>query len=333
MRNYFLGIFILTALFTMLGCESDTKSKLNIDVSSVAKSEVKIKRYGKTMFDIPQEIFMDTVMNFAKEFPLFFDGGRSDTLALLSLKSFFGDQYMRELNDEVQQKFPNLADIEDQLSGAMQHFKYYFPTSIDYKYYSYISGLDIQFPVKVADNNIVIGLDLYLGHTKVYDLSGFPKYKSVWLTKESLVADVMSEMAMGILPEPDKSAVLLHQFIEQGKRLYFIQAMLPQISDTLLLKYTQEQYDWCINHEARLWSLMIENQFLFETDVAIQKKFIDDGPFTSILSSAAPARLGHFIGWRIVSKYMARNDASLQQLLSETNDQKILKESKYKPRR
>ena len=109
--------------------------------------------------------------------------------------------------------------------------------------------------------------------------------------------------------------------------------MIPDISDTLLMKYSREQLDWCYKKESLLWSLMVENQFLFSSDVQIQKKFMEDGPFTSVLSDAAPARLGHFIGWRIVSKYMANNDVSLSELLLETDNQKILKKSKYKPKR
>ncbi len=329
----YLGIIIIGVLLFMQSCDFEAKSDLNVDLSSTAKPEINIKRYGKTMFAIPQDVFMDSVLTLTSEYPLFFEGGRSDSLALLSLKSFFADQYMRELNDEVQEKYSDLKPIEEQLSNAMQHFKYYFPTSVDYNYYTYISGLDLQYPIKVIDNNVVIGLDLFLGETKVYALSGFPKYKSRWFNQESLVPDIMSEMAMGLLPEPDMSAKLLHHFIEQGKRLYFVQAMMPSISDTLLLKYTQQQYDWCNSHEARLWSLMIENQFLFKSELSIKKKFMDDGPFTSILSSSAPARLGQFIGWKIVSKYMAKNDVSLQELINETDDQKILKKSKYKPAR
>jgi len=114
--------------------------------------------------------------------------------------------------------------------------------------------------------------------------------------------------------------------------LFFIQAMMPNLADTLLLKYTQKQIDWCYENEARLWSLMVENQFLFGTDISIQKKFMDDAPFTSILSTEAPARLGQFLGFQIVSKYMAKTEEFLPELLAEENAQMILKKSKYKPK-
>jgi hypothetical protein len=285
------------------------------------------------MFSIPLDSFVSEVPKIAINFPVFFGDGSMDSLFLLNLKDFFADPYMQELNTMTQEKYADISEVENTLSLAMQHYKYHFPMAEEYVFYSYISGLNLQLPVKVMDNNIVIGLDLYLGKNDIYSKSGFPKYKSKWLIKNSIAPDVMSELALGLLPPPDLSAKLLHQFIQQGKRLYFVQAMMPDIADTVLMKYTQKQINWCYKKESLLWSLMVENQFLFSSDVQIQKKFMEDGPFTSVLSSTAPARLGHFIGWRIISKYMANNDVTLAELLMETDDQKILKKSKYKPRR
>ena len=61
-------------------------------------------------------------------------------------------------------------------------------------------------------------------------------------------------------------------------------------------------------------------------------KFMNDGPFTSVFSKTSPARTGWFVGWRIVSLYMARNNVSMQELFRENDSQKILKLSKYKPK-
>jgi uncharacterized protein YjaZ len=323
---------ILLILFTA-SCYDD-KPNLDVDLSNINAVNVKIKRYEKTMFAIPLDSFLSVVPSLKNDFPVFLDGDMSDSLALLNLKSFFSDPYLKELNDLVQKKYPNLDSQQKELAKAMQHYYYYFDFPKSFSYYSYVSGLDINFPVKVIDSNIVIGLDLFLGkNTKAYELSGFPKYKSKWLVEESMIPDAMSELARGMMPENDLSANLLDQMIYEGKRLFFIQSMIPEISDTLLLHYSKSQLEWCENKEGRLWSLMIDNQFLFKNDVSIQKKFMDDAPFTSILSTEAPARLGHYLGWRIVSKYMARGGASLQELLEENNSQKILKISKFKPER
>jgi hypothetical protein len=63
-------------------------------------------------------------------------------------------------------------------------------------------------------------------------------------------------------------------------------------------------------------------------------KYTSDGPFTSVLSKQAPARIGHWVGWQIIRQYMNNNpDVSLEQLMQENDAQAILKKSKYKPRK
>ncbi len=331
--NKAISFFLIIALSILAACNNDSP-KLDIDLSNTKIPVVHIKRYAKTMFALKADSFFKAIPKLRKSFPVFLNGDMKDSLALLNLKTFFLDPYMQELNNLVQKKFPNLQPQEQQLALAMQHYYYYFHSPKSFSYYSYVSGLDIGAPIKVIDSNIIIGLDLYLGaNTKAYMMSGFPKYKSKWLIKEAMIPDVMHELVSGMIPEKNLSSHLINQMIYEGKRLFFVQAMIPSISDSLLLHYSQSQLQWCYDNEARLWSLMIDNQFLFKNDVQVQKKFMNDAPFTSILSSEAPARLGEFLGWRIVSKYMARNKVSLSALLKEQNAQKILKLSKYKPKR
>ncbi len=330
--NLWFFAAIITGLLAMVSCDDDSPS-LKVDLSSTPMPEVNIKRYEQLMFSLPEDSILNELPKYKDEFPLFL-GDLENALGLLQLKAFFADPYMQELNTLVQEKYPNANSIEEELSKAMQHYSYYYDSSLSFQYYSYISGLDIQYPIKAMGTNIVIGLDLYLGaNNDVYSLSGFPQYKSKWLREEALVPDIMSELARGMMAEKDLSSQLLNQMLYEGKRLFFLQSMMPEISDTLLLHYTKKQMEWCYENEARLWSLMIENQFVFKNDVQIQKKFMDDGPFTSVFSTEAPSRLGHFLGWRIISKFMSRSDYQLSELMEEEKSQKILKESKYKPKR
>ena len=63
--------------------------------------------------------------------------------------------------------------------------------------------------------------------------------------------------------------------------------------------------------------------------------YLTDGPFTPGLgdkSESAP-KLGIWIGWQMVKKYMVENpDVTLQKLMADTDAQKILTKSKYKPK-
>jgi hypothetical protein len=71
---------------------------------------------------------------------------------------------------------------------------------------------------------------------------------------------------------------------------------------------------------------------LYNTDYQIQTKLIQDGPFTAGFSSESPARLGIFIGWKIVINYLQNNPkVSLFELIQMKDSQRILQESAYKP--
>lgn len=113
------------------------------------------------------------------------------------------------------------------------------------------------------------------------------------------------------------------------------QIMPEQMADTLKIGYTQKQLDWCKVFEADIWAYLIQNNLLYETNFNKIQVFLSEGPFTPGLgenNSSAP-KLGVWVGWQIVRKYMEEHpELSLQQLMAETDAQKILTQSKYKPK-
>jgi len=330
MSKYLFSI-VVGFLFFLTACV-DSNNNLNIDVSDTALPKVKIKRYEQAMFRIPADSFIAIAPRKQTDFPIFLQGDISDTAALIELKSFFYDPHMIELYRLTMEQYPSLNMLEERLAKAMQHYHHYFPKAQAYNYYSYVSGLDIKYPVKFIDNNLIIGLDNYLGETQqVYVRSAFPKYQTKWFIPERIIPDCMVEIASGLMPEQEKGESLLDNMIYQGKLLYFAKAMQPNIADSLLLKYSEKQYAWCKRYENKIWGVMIDNQFLFKKEQNLIRKFMEDGPFTAVFSKESPARTGWFIGLRIVSEYMARNKVSMGELLLEQDSQKILKQSKYKP--
>ena len=328
------SIYILIiAFFVSINSCIEPENNLNIDVSSIPKPNIKIRRYEQAMFSIPADSFFSAVPKLQNNFLVFLNGDISDSSALIELKSFFADPYMIELYKKSMTKYPSLDLIEDQLSDAIQHFYFYFPFSDDLQFYSYISGLDVNTPIKFVGEDLIIGIDNYLGNDEdIYLKSGFPKYKVNWLIPERIVPDAMDEIASGLMPEQQKGESLLENMIHKGKVLYFTQSMLPSISDSLLLRYSTKQYTWCRTFEGKIWGLMIDNQFLFKKDQKLVGKFMNDGPFTTVFSNTSPSRIGWFVGWRIVSSYMNHNDVSMIDLLQEKDTKKILKLSKYKPK-
>ena len=120
--------------------------------------------------------------------------------------------------------------------------------------------------------------------------------------------------------------------VDAGKRLWFLDAIVPDLPDSLKISYTSKQYSWIMENEQHVWAAIVENNMLFSTDPKIAKIFMSDGPFTPEFSKDSPPRLGEWIGWQIVKRYMEQNtDVTLQQMMREKDAQKILTLSKYKP--
>ena len=120
--------------------------------------------------------------------------------------------------------------------------------------------------------------------------------------------------------------------IYQGKLLYLADALLPGADDTLKIGFTKKQMSWCSDHEKDIWGHLIQNKFLYSSDVEIVTKFTGEGPFTTGFVKESPARTGVWIGWRIVRSYMGENPkTTLEQLMNENDPQMILSKSKYKP--
>lgn len=328
--SLFVSSFLLL-LFLLSACSED--NIFQVDISSVPKEEVKIKRYEKEAFQIPSDSFLARVPELQKKYPVFFEGDIRDTLGLLQLRSFFLDPYMIDLFENVNSKFPDLNKIEQDLSKAFQYLAYYFPSLDRPTVYSYISGLDFKYPNKFIDGSLLLGLDMYLGkETKAYSLSGFPKYRNRWSEPELIVPDAMAEVASGLLEPLGQDASLLEHMIYRGKILYFVHAMVPDIADTLLFKYPKAKFDWVNRNQGNVWAYIIENQLLYSSEKRIMRKFTEDGPFTDLFTKKSAPRLADFVGYQIVYHFIKETEYSLAELMREDQAQKVLKLSRYKPK-
>ena len=126
----------------------------------------------------------------------------------------------------------------------------------------------------------------------------------------------------------------IDHIVYEGKILYFFDAMLPDTPDSIKIKYSPSQIEWCYKNESNVWSYIIENKILYSTDHKILTKMCSDGPFTSFFSKQSPARVGNWVGWQIVRSYMENNKKiTLNELFTNQDGQDILMKSKYKPQK
>lgn len=328
-----LFLWCLTVILS--SCE---RNPLKINVSGV-QVDLKIKHLDADLLKLQQDQLQAAIPALKSAYRDFFDiftyrmigiGGTEQANFPDLLYSFISDTLNQKLTATVAEKIDTVK-FRKELTEAFKHYKYYFPVKEIPVICTCISGFNQS--VVTAEKLIGISLEKYLGtNNRFYKQLGLPVYKRRNMHPEKMVPDMMYAWALTEWPLPENANSLLNQMIQEGKRLYFVDAMLPDVPDTLKIGFTKKQLDFCKNGEAQMWTYLAEHKLLFTTDRMNVKRFIDDGPYTSAFTDQSPARTGSWLGWQIVRSYMKQHkEIKLADLMNNTDYQAILNQSGYQP--
>ena len=257
-------------------------------------------------------------------------GGPEEEDFISNLQKFTEDTLIRDLNSLVGEKI-ELEKLEKDLEKAFQYYKYYFSEKEVPKIVSCISGFNQS--VVTSENLIGISFDKFLGSDcSYYPQLGLPEYKRRRMNPENILPETMMAWGITEFPKNDNSSNLLSDIIYHGKLMYFVDAMLPDLNDSLKIGYSKKQLDFCINSEESMWAFLAEHRLLYSSQRMDVKRYIDDAPFTNSFTNESPGRTGVWLGWRIVRAYMKKNpEVSLSQLMQNQHYQEILNKSGYHP--
>lgn len=311
-------LFVCLFLF-LIGCKTENKTK--IDVSHI-DADVTVARFDVDFYNSSKETLSQT----KKKYPMLFP---HDVDSVWVNKINNKDE--QELFAETQKLYKDFSRQEKQLENLFQHVQYYnekfqIPTVI-----TMLTNMDNR--VVYADKYLFVSLDNYLGRNHEF-YAGHPKYIRQNNTKEHLIVDVANTIIDQQVP-PNPNRRFIDKMIYEGKKMYLLDAYLPDISDQEKIGYTPEKFDWAVNSEENIWRYFIDRDLLYSTDNKLNKRFLDVAGFSKFYLSEdnkSPGQIGVFIGWQIVRSYMQNNDVSLRQLMKATEEE-IFTKSKYKPKR
>ncbi|MBI3233092.1 MAG: hypothetical protein HYZ42_03475 [Bacteroidetes bacterium] len=249
------------------------------------------------------------------------------------MRNFVTHPIIKKLYTEVEKQYKDFHSVEEDLTDAVKHFKYHFPNKPIPTFTTLID--EVGTKVRFFDKTVALSLDHFLGT----DFDGYKvipelnTYQLRRMRKEYIVSTWMHGLYAFTFGEAIPRSFLA-AMIEEGKKQYFIDAMLPEVSDTIKREYTEKQLDFCEENQADMWNHFAKNKLFFNGNETDYQRYMDDGPFTSapdVPASSAP-RLGMYCGWKIVTHYMNEHpEVTLLQLIQEKDYQKILRESKYRP--
>ncbi len=331
-RNVNKSLLIVLLVF-LFSCKSGPKKP---DVSDV-KLDVKIQRFEQDLFAVKQDSDLNLLRKrYAEVLSLYSNkviglGDSNDPNYLEYLNQFLSDSTMRQVADSVAKKFPTLEKEEKELEKAFKYMTCYFPDLKIPDFYSQISGFNQS--IVVAQNLVGISLDKYLGKDcEFYSYLGSPMYVRENMIPERIAQDVVLAYALTEFPFKPVKDDLVSNMIYQGKIRYFVQTMMPDKSEADVMKYSQEELEWCEENAELMWGYIIEQKHLFTTDYRTVIKYINDGPFTPGMPQKSPSRTGIWIGWQIVKEYMAKHPKySIAELMLDNDYATLLRESAYQP--
>ncbi len=335
-----LQIYIIFfCCFVFFSCKQTSRP----DISNI-HLDIKISRFDKDVASGIGKNVEKTSEALNKKYGVFYDDyvhkmvGNPSNTGVEVLSGLYADKAYKDLTAEVDSVFPNLGSQEKNLTETFKYIKYYYPKAKVPQFIAFVSGFSYQIPI--GDKYYGIGLDMFLGKdSKFYRgiTESVPRYLSRQFSPENIVPRVATTYAHEeLFREPDENKTLLSKMIFQGKILYFLEKVLPQhVGDSTLLGYTEKQYDWAKHFEGDIWAYFLQNNLLYESDYQKIQVYLAEGPFTPGLGEkreSAP-KLGVFIGLQIVKKYLDEHPSiTLQQLMSDNDAQKILQQSRYKPK-
>lgn len=344
-------VFVILISFFIFSCKNEIKEEHSTSEIENIKLKIEIKRFEVDLFKAKSA---DEVMALKNKYPDFYPvyvyqimqgiSGDYRTGEAESAKNLLNNfvtvpdfgLWLKHRTDTV---FPNLDKFNEELTLAMKHYKFYFVKDTIPQFITFLSPLVVNFPFIEGTNQVGIGLDMYLGSDFIpyhaYNLADqFPNYRIRKMRKDYLLRDLITALVVKKADKTKQGSRLIDDMITEGKILYITNALIPQTPDSIKLGYTPEQTNWAKKYESEVWAKMVDSKCLYSTKQEEIRDYLNDGPFTTAdgFGAGTAPRIGAFIGWQIIKKYMNKfPETTIEQLVALEDSDDILTKSKYKP--
>ncbi len=313
-------LFLLILSFN--ACQN--KNPLDVDISNIP-ARVDILRFDLDFYGQPP----NHLPAIKQKYPFMFPSRVPDSIWVAKMQ----DSLLLDLKTEVDSVFPNLDTYKPQIASVFKHIKFYFPAFKEPKIITLYSDWNYLKKAVYADSLDLLTLDNFLGsNNRLY--KGIPKYIRQNMTPQQIPVAIANSIIETQVP-PARSKTFLAKMINYGKKLYLLDAYLPQLPDSLKMGYTADKMAWAQQNEEDVWRYFIENELLYSTKSNLDLRFLNLAPYSKFYSEddlQTPGYIGRYTGWQIVRSFMKKNKVSLQKLL-QIPAEDIFKKSKYKPKK
>jgi len=336
-RNFWIIIAIFTvlsALFVVFAVKNKSP-KNNISASELKEAKkqlnIRILRYEEDLFALDVNNLQKEVAILAKKYPSFLID--PDIWQEPQFKAYLQDTVIMALQ-KAAEKAVKTDILLKELETAFGYYKVFYPNESIPEIITILPGLDETVPTVYIYNDILfINVDMYLGaDNPYYNAARIPVYIAERYDPIYLPIDIFKKAIVHKHLARAPRTTLLDAMITEGKKLYFTEMMFPTLPERHIIGYSEEKYNWATQYLGNVWSYLIEKNELFGKGENLTRFYIEEAPFSKPFGNESPGRIGTFLGWKLIQSYMANNpDITLPELMEESDYQKILNSSKFKP--
>jgi hypothetical protein len=311
------------AVLSLSGCKYDP---LNVDASET-KVDMNFVNMDSLLFQANDDQLLELHQRFKEEIPEIYEyqlgycigiSDLNDTAFVNSMRSFLADPYIKRVEERISDQFKDLSTHRNEIYSGFQHLKFHLPKVEIPESVVFMNSFFASNAFS-TERQIGIGLERYLGKETdvILELPGdsFYQWMKDGLDERYLSRDALCSWIMTHIVE-DVSGNLAEQMIRWGKVIYLTEAAFPEKDKSILLRYSEEGMEWALDQERDIWDYLVREKLLFKIDERFKINMLNEGPFTVGLPEKGPDRLGQFIGWRMVRKYMEIKRVSLEELIN-----------------
>ena len=315
-KHYFSFIFLVSVL-SFCSCKN-----LKNEDNHYAK-EIEVIRFEKLFF----EYDIDSISSLRYKFPYLFPKQFSindwmniynDTLRRDIFKR--SDQVFKNFNPYKMEISKNIKQIQDEFGG------FYIPKIITIN-----NGIDYNYNVVRSDSIVLVSTDCYLGNNIHYE--SIPNYISMKMNVDYFVKDITESFLKDFIKYPGDRR-FISKIIYHGKLIYSMNK-ITDFDFEKIIGISQENLNWLTENELEIWEYFVKNNIIFSTDISLDKRFINDAPYSkfglSIDFESSPM-VGKWIGYNIVKSYQKKHNIQLKNLVA-MNEYNLYLKSNYSPRK
>lgn len=167
----------------------------------------------------------------------------------------------------------------------------------------------------VADTIVFVGLNHYLG-ADYEPYKYFPDYLAALKTRKRMPVDIVEALVRSrYYPEWTHETTTLDRMIYYGAVTEMVMRALG-LDEQDAIGLTDKDMKWYEENEMPFWTELVERRLLYSTDLSVTRSLLEPAPYTTIIGSGVPARVGRLTAHRLVKAYLtAHPEVTLADML------------------